>query len=156
MVTLLVGLAVAIGLIGTLLPILPGLVLIWAATIAYGLAEGFGVIGWVAVILITGMLIGGEVAGFRMPQKAAAAGGIGWTGQAFAVGLAIAGFFVIPVVGLPLGFVAGVYLAARRRNRETAWSTTVRTLRALVKAAGVQFLTGIAMALTWGAWVILG
>ena len=59
MVTLLVGLAVAIGLIGTLLPILPGLVLIWAATIAYGLAEGFGAIGWVAVTLNTGMLIGG-------------------------------------------------------------------------------------------------
>jgi uncharacterized protein len=155
-VTLLVGLAVAVGLIGTLLPILPGLALIWAATVAYGLLEGFGAIGWAAITLITGLLVGGVATGIRIPQKAAAAGDIGWTGQAFAVGLAVAGFFVIPVVGAAVGFVAGVYLAAWRRNREAAWSTTVRTLRALFMAAGVQFVTGIAMAVTWGAWVILG
>ncbi len=156
MVTLLVGLAVAIGLLGTLLPILPGLGLIWAATVAYGLLEGFGAVGWAAIAVITGLLIGGMAAGIRIPQKAAAAGGIGWVGQVFAVGLAIAGFFVIPVLGAPIGFVAGVYLAAWRRDREAAWSTTVSTLWALLKAAGVQFAAGIAMAMTWGAWVIFG
>jgi uncharacterized protein len=155
-VTLLVGLAVAIGLIGTLLPILPGLGLIWAATVAYGLLEGFGAVGWAAIIVITGLLVAGLFSAIRMPQKAATAGGIGWAGQVFAVGLAIVGFFVIPVVGAAVGFVGGVYLAAWRGNRQTAWSTTVRTLRALLVAAGVQFVTGIAMAVTWGAWVILG
>jgi uncharacterized protein len=154
MVTLLVGVVIVIGLTGTLLPVLPGLGLIWLAIFAYGLIGGFGPLGWTAMAVITALLIAGTIAAVRVPQRAAAAGGIGWRGQLAALVLAVIGFFVIPVVGAPIGFVAGVYLAARRLDRVTAWETTKSTLRALVLAAGVQFIAGLGMALTWGVWVI--
>ena len=45
---------------------------------------------------------------------------------------AFAGFFVVPVVGLVLGFVAGVYAAERRRvGVEAAWPSTLAALRAV-------------------------
>jgi hypothetical protein len=97
----------------------------------------------------------GIVLAVRIPQRAAAAGGIGFRGQLLAFGLAAVGFFVIPVVGAAVGFVAGVYLSARRVPGNP-WATTRRTVRALVAAAAVQFATGVGMALTWLAWVVLG
>ncbi len=154
MVTLLVAIAILVGLAGTLLPILPGLGLVWLATLAYGLVEGFGAIGWTAMSVITLLLVGGTAAAIRVPQRAAAAGGIGLRGQLLAVAMAVIGFFVIPVVGAPIGFVGAVYLLARRRDRPNAWPTTVATVRSLLVAAGIQFLAGLGMALTWGVWVV--
>lgn len=154
MVTVLVGLAIAVGIAGTLLPILPGLGLIWIAALVFGILEGFGLGGWTAMAVITGLAIAGTAAAIRVPQKAAAAGGISWKGQLLAVALAIVGFFVVPVVGAPIGFVAGVYLVARRRDPTRAWEVTRSTLRSLLVAAGLQFGAAIGMALTWLVWAV--
>src|SRR3970040_1967994 len=99
MTAVLVALTMAVGVIGTLLPVLPGLGLVWAAGVVYGLVEGFGVVGGMCVTVMTLLLIGGSFAGIRIPQRAAALGGIGLGGQVFAAGLAVVGFFAIPVVG---------------------------------------------------------
>jgi hypothetical protein len=155
MVILLTGLAVAVGVVGTLLPVVPGLGLIWTATIVYGLVEGFGAVGWIATVVSSGLLVSGTVIAVRVPQRAAAAGGIGFRGQLLAFGLAAVGFFVIPVVGAAAGFVLGVYLVARRLPGDP-WSTTTHTVRALLAAAALQFVIGVGMALTWLIWVVLG
>lgn len=155
MTTLLIGFVIAVGVLGTLVPILPGVALIWVAALVYGLAQGFGAVGWVAMTLITALAIGGVAAGIVMPQRAALAGGIGVRGQLIAVGLAAVGFFVIPVVGIAVGFVVGVYLVARRRHPERAWQVTTSTVRAMVLAAGVQFAAGVLMALVWLGWVVV-
>jgi len=69
---------------------------------------------------------------------------------------AVVGFFVIPVVGLPIGGLAGLYLAELRRTSDTviAWRTTRATLVAVGLASLVQFLVGVAMALVWAGWVL--
>ena len=46
--------------------------------------------------------------------------------------LGVVGFFVIPVVGLFVGFVLGIYLAERRRvGQADAWPSTKAALRAV-------------------------
>lgn len=154
MVTLLVGVAIAVGVAGTLLPLIPGLGLVWLAAVVFGLVEGFGVVGWVAIVVITGLAVFGIVAGVRVPQRTAAAGGIGWRGQLIALALAVVGFFVIPVVGAGVGFVGGIYLVARSKEPARAWQVTKATLRSLFVAAGVQFVTALAMAGTWLIWAV--
>ena len=50
------GIAVAfilIGLAGTVVPILPGILLIWLTVLAYAIVDGFEAIGWVAFIVVT-------------------------------------------------------------------------------------------------------
>ncbi|MEX1004382.1 MAG: DUF456 domain-containing protein [Acidimicrobiia bacterium] len=155
MVTVLVGLAIVVGIAGTLLPLVPGVGLIWAAALAFGVLEGFGFVGWTAMVIISALGVAAIVAGVRVPQRAAAAGGIGWRGQLMAFALAVVGFFVIPVAGAPIGFVVGIYLVARRRYGTEAWPITKRTVRSLVFAAGLQFVAAIAMALTWLVWAIV-
>ena len=71
----LIGLVMAVGLFGTLLPLLPGLPIIWAAALVYGLAEGFDGAGLVSFVLITLLAVVGIIAGFVLPHRRVAAKG---------------------------------------------------------------------------------
>jgi len=45
-VTVLTFIAMLTGLLGLIVPVFPGLVIIWLAAIAYGFVNGFGTLGW--------------------------------------------------------------------------------------------------------------
>ena len=59
--------------------------------------------------------------------------------------LGIVGFFVIPVVGLFLGFVLGIYLAELSRLKESAlaWPSTRRALGAVGWSILIELVTGL-------------
>lgn len=153
-----VALAMAVGLIGTLLPIVPGLPIVWAAALVYGLATEFDAVGWVAFGAITALAIAGIVAGFVLPHRRVSAGGAPASTVAAGVGLGVVGFFVIPVVGLPLGAIAGVLLAERARTGDwsIAWATTKNLVIGFGIGALVELVAGLAMVACWIAWVVLG
>jgi ABC-type Fe3+ transport system permease subunit len=77
-----------------------------------------------------------------VPSRTLVAGGL----------LGIVGFFVIPVVGLVVGFVLGVYLAELQRvGLDAAWSST----RAALQAAGLSLLIELAAGLlAAAAWLV--
>jgi hypothetical protein len=154
----LVAVVMVIGVAGTVLPILPGLWLIWAAALAYGLLGGFGLGGWVAMALITGLAAAGTASGVYLPQRKAASIGVPWWGQLTALVCAVAGFFIVPVVGAPLGFVVGIVLVtlARERHVRVALEATWATLKAMLLASGIQLTAGLAMVAVWLAWAWLG
>jgi uncharacterized protein YqgC (DUF456 family) len=151
------ALIMALGLIGTVVPLLPGLVLIWGAAMAYGLATEFAVVGWIAFILITFLLAVGTVAGKVLPHRHISARGAPPLTIAAGVVSGIIGFFVVPVVGLPLGATVGVLIAERLRspNWSAAWTTT----RALIVGFGIgvllEFSAGLLMICLWLVWVLL-
>jgi uncharacterized protein YqgC (DUF456 family) len=153
----LVALAMAVGVVGTLVPVLPGLALVWAAGLAYGFAEGFGTVGTAAMVVMTALAIAGQAAGWLLPKRAAAAAGAHkrsvWLG---ALG-AVVGFFVIPVVGVAVGGLAGIYAAEWQRTRDPAlaWNATRRTLVGFGLATLAQFGAALAMVATWLGWLAL-
>ena len=155
-VVTLVGVAMAVGLVGTIVPIVPGLILLWAAALAFGIAEGFDGPGAVLFATITLVALAGEVVGLILPQRSAGRAGAGrwslWLGAA--VGLV--GFFVVPVVGMPIGGALGIYVGEHLRTRDarTAWRATWATLKGFGLAALAQFGTGLAMVVLWLTWVI--
>src|SRR5687768_4381989 len=93
--TALVAVAMAVGLIGTVVPVLPGLLLIWAAALVYGLLAGFGTAGIVAFAVITMLLGIGMAMSYVLPKRAGERGGAGKTSLRLGVVGAIVGFFVI-------------------------------------------------------------
>jgi uncharacterized protein len=151
-----IALAMVIGVIGTALPFVPGLGLVWSAALVYGLAEGFGPVGLAAFVVITALALAGVVVGVVIPQRAAARGGARppslWAGAA----LGTVGFFVVPIVGLPLGVVTGILLAEWLRTRAwtPAWRATVATLRGFGVATLAQFAIGLSMVGLWAVWVV--
>jgi uncharacterized protein len=152
----LLALVMAIGAVGTVVPLLPGLALIWAAALVYGLARGFGVVGVVSFALITGLAAGATVAGYVVPRRRAV--GAGATGATVWLGIAgaVIGFFAVPIVGLPLGGVVGIYVGERLRTRDPAlaWRATRATLAGFGLAALVQFGAGLGMIAVWAVWVV--
>ena len=59
--------AMAIGLAGVVLPILPGLWLMWVAALAYGFFAGFGTPGLFAMVFISVVAIAATYLGVRVP-----------------------------------------------------------------------------------------
>ena len=150
------GIVMLVGLVGVVIPFIPGLPLVWGAGLLYGLAEGFGTIGWLAFGAMTILLVIGTVAGFVLPQRKVTEAGAPRSTLVAGLAGAVIGFFVVPVVGLPLGAVAGVLLAEQARTSD--WEVAWRSTRALVVGFGLgalaQLGVGVLMAICWVGWVV--
>ena len=150
-----VGLVIAVGLVGIVVPILPGSVLILLAVLVWAVELGTGT-GWAVFALATVFLVAGTIVKYAVPGRQLKDAGIPASTQWTGVALAVPGFFVIPVVGLFVGFVAGVYLAERRRlGPGAAWPSTRSALRAVGVSLLIELAAGILAAATWVAGVVI-
>lgn len=150
-----VAVVMAVGLVGTVLPVLPGLVLIWAAALTYGLTAGFDVT-WVPFAVISVLLVVGYVASFALPGQRGVKAGAPFSTLALGAVGAVVGFFVIPVVGIVVGGVGATYLAelGRTGDQATAWRSTKAVLIGFGLSALAELTAGIAMVITWVVWVV--
>src|SRR5687768_14043088 len=139
-VVVLVAVAMAVGIAGTILPVVPGLALVAGAALVYGLYAGFGSVGAVAFGVIVLLGLTGMAAGLWLPHRAAGAAGAPRSSLVLGAVGAVIGFFAIPLVGLPVGGVAGIYVGERLRTQDArlAWRTTRATLKGFGVAALVQ------------------
>jgi len=146
----------AVGAVGTVVPLLPGLALIWGAGLVYGLDEGFGGVGVAAFAVMTALAVGATVAGWVVPHRRASGAGASRRSVWLGIVAAIVGFFVVPVVGLPLGGVLGIYVGEHLRTRDAAaaWATTRATIIGFGVAALVQLAAALAMIAVWVVWVV--
>jgi uncharacterized protein YqgC (DUF456 family) len=156
-VVVLVAVAMAVGVVGTVVPLVPGLALVVAAALAYGVAEGFGGGGVVAFVVIVVLGVAGTAAGVVVPQRAAGSAGAPRRSLLLGAVGAVVGFFVIPVLGFPLGGAIGIYVAEHWRTGDSgaAWRTTKATLKGFGLAAILQLAAGLAMAAVWVVWVVV-
>lgn len=157
-ITVLVALAMLAGLVGTVLPLFPGLPIVWGAALVYGLVEGFGGRGTIAMIVITALAAAGMVASVVLPHRRVAAGGAPRSSILAGVAGAIVGFFVIPIVGMPLGAVAAIYLAEYRRtgSKATAWQSTKTMVGGFGLGILIELAAGLAIVAVWAIWVWWG
>jgi uncharacterized protein YqgC (DUF456 family) len=150
----LVALAILGGLVGILLPVLPGAMLILAAVLVWAITIGTGT-AWTVFALAALVLVAGTMVKYAVPGRRLKASGIPSSTTWFGVGLAVVGFFVIPVVGLFIGFVLGVYLAERRRvGAAAAWPTTQEALRAVGVSILIELAAGVLATLVWVVGVL--
>jgi uncharacterized protein len=150
----LVALAILVGLVGVLVPILPGLVLVLAAVLVWAVDEGSGT-GWVVFAVAAAVLVAGTVVKYAVPNRRLKTSGIPSSTTWFGVALGIVGFFVIPVIGLFIGFVLGVYLAEHRRvGAAAAWPSTQQALKAVGVSILIELAAGIVAALVWFVGVL--
>ena len=93
-----------VGTVGIVVPVLPGLIVVWAATLVWALERQDGP-GWVVFGLATLVYAVGLVAKYVVPGRRMRTAGVDGVVVAVALVVAVVGFFVVPVVGAPLGFV---------------------------------------------------
>nr|MDT0661412.1 DUF456 domain-containing protein [Micromonospora sp. DSM 115978] len=153
LVTLLSGLAILVGILGVVIPVLPGLALCWLGVLGWALFGADGGARWLILALATGVAAGGTVVKYLWPGRDLKRSGVP-NGSLLAGGvLGLIGFFVVPVIGLLLGFVLGLWLAERVRLGDSgrAWPATKRALRAVGLAMLIELTAALGLA---GLWVI--
>ena len=146
----------AVGAVGTVVPLVPGLGLIWLAGLVYGVQEGFGAVGVAAFAAMTALALAAAVAGYVVPQRRASGAGASRSSVWLGVAGAVVGFFVVPIVGMPLGGVLGLYAGEHMRTRDpgVAWQATRATIIGFGLATLVQFVAALVMIAVWVAWVL--
>ena len=151
----LVALVIAVGLVGILLPVLPGSLLVLVAVLAWAVHTG-GPAAWTVLAVATTLLAVGGVVKYVVPTRRLQDVGIPASTQWAGAALAVVGFFVVPVVGLFLGFVLGVYAAEHRRvGARRAWPSTRAALAAAGLSILIELLAGLLAAGTWVAGVVV-
>ena len=151
-----VGAAMAIGLLGILVPFVPGLPLIWAAALGFGLVEGFGSTGSVALIAISIVGLIGIAAAVALPARRAGVSGAPRSTLAAGTMGGLVGFFILPVIGFPIGAVIGVLIAEYNRTQQwdAAWASTKSVVVGFGIGILVQLAAGVIMIAIWLVWVL--
>ena len=138
------------------MPVLPGILLVYGAILVWAVIE-HTLVAWVALAIITGVV--GVTTAVKyvwavrrmrradVPTRSLVAGGV----------LGIIGFFVIPVLGLVVGFVLGVYLSEllRCRDQRRAWKSTVHAVKGAALSIGVELAGALCATAIWLGAVML-
>jgi uncharacterized protein len=155
-VTVVAGLLLAVAAIGAVYPVLPGSLLaivtpiVWAwimgssaAWIAAVIGSLLAAAGWSASAVLTGRKLKQQ----QIPRRSIAV----------AVVSAVAGMFLIPVVGLFVGFGGGLLVSeyVRRRDFRSSLKSSVETLKATGIGVLVEFGMVCLVASVWMIGVIV-
>ena len=151
-------LALIIGLLGLIVPVFPGLVIMWLGTLVYAIIQSAAgnMTGWkwflfaiITLLMIAGSVVDNIIIARKMRDKYIPWSSILW---AFAAGV-VASLFFTPLVGL-IAAPAGLFLAesSRLKNREAAIDSTKAYMIGWGWAFGARFLIGLVMIGFWMIW----
>ena len=147
-----------IGLVGLIVPVFPGLTVMWLATLVYALIQNAAgrMTGWdwflfglVTVLMIVGNVADNLIIARKMRDKYIPWSSILW---AFAAGI-VASLFLTPLGGL-VAAPAGLFLAEmnRLKDREAAIASTKAYMIGWGWAFGVRFIIGLTIIGSWMLW----
>ena len=144
-------------LVGLLvIPILPGLVIIWLAALGYGLAAGFGVLGWVMFGLLTLLMLVGSVVDNILMGTSAHKEGAPWWVILLAMLAAILGSILIPVPILGGILAALLTLFGIEWLRRKDWRKALASIKGMMIGWGwafvIRFIIGMVMIGLWLIW----
>jgi uncharacterized protein len=117
-------LIMAVGLVGSVAPLIPGPPFVWLGAFYYAWRTGYEQIGVATLVLLAVLAIAGGTADWWLSYLGARKGGAsGWgTIASFAGG--ILGFLLLNLPGMLIGSLAGVILVEYLRHRD--WRRVLR------------------------------
>ena len=147
-----------VGLVGLIVPVFPGLTVMWLATLVYaiiqasrGLMTGWE---WFAFAIITLLMIGGNIVDNLIIARKMRDQYIPWSSIliAFAAGI-VASLFFTPIIGLAAAPL-GLFLAELRRlkERDAAIASTKAYMIGWGWAFGARFIIGLFITGIWMLW----
>ena len=153
----LVGVAILVGLVGVVVPVIPGSLLIGAAVLVWAIDSEQGA-AWAVFAVVVVLLTLGWAATYVVAGRRVSASGVPTRSLVVAGLSGIVGFFVIPVVGLLIFFPLGLYAMEHHRLRDAGRARASAWLAIKATALGMLIELGLALAAatTWLVSVLWG
>ena len=149
-------LVMLVGLFGLIVPIFPGIIVIWLAGLGYGVVTGFNLFGIIMMVLLTIAMLAGVTVDNVLMGAGARRGGASWLAVTSAMVAGIAGTILFPPLGGLIASPLAVLLVEFLRGRDLsrAWRAT----RGLATGWGLSFLArfgiGVLMIGLWLVWAL--
>ena len=154
-------LALLTGLFGLLIPVFPGLTVMWIATLVYAIIQAIAGnmtwVGWLLFTVLTLLMIGGNIVDNIIIAKHMLDKSIPWSSIliSFAAGI-IVSLFLTPLVGI-IASPVGLFLAEwqRIKDKKAALDNTKAWMTGWGWSVLARFGIGIVMIMFWGLWAWL-
>ena len=147
-----------VGLFGLLVPVFPGIVVMWLAILGYGIVKGFGSLGFVLFVIITLLMLVGTVVDNLFMGAGARKGGAAWSSIGVALVAGVLFTIIAPPIGGLIAAPAAVLLLEYTRHKD--WEKAWQALRGLATGWGLSFIVrfglGLVMMILWWIWVWKG
>jgi uncharacterized protein YqgC (DUF456 family) len=147
-----------VGLLGLIVPVYPGIVIMWLATLGYGIAGRFTPLGIGIFVAITILMLVGTIIDNVLMGAGARQGGATWLSIGVALAAGIVGTLIWPPIGGIIAAPIGVLLLeyAHTSDIRKAW----QALRGLATGWGLSFVVrfgiGVLMMILWWVWAWKG
>ena len=134
-----------IGLIGTIVPLIPGVLIMWLTVFGYALLTGFETISFGSLFWITLIAIVTGTADYWMSFLGAKKMGASKEALLYGAGGAIVGTFLFPLVGTIIGYAAGLLYGEYRKygDWEIAKKSGLGGIAGWGIATVIQFFGGL-------------
>ncbi len=150
------------GLFGLIIPVFPGITVMWLGTLVYAILQfingNMTWVGWLLFVVITLLMIGGNVVDNIIIARHMLDKDVPWSSIifSFAAGI-IASIFFTPLIGIVASPV-GLFLAewARKKDKRIAFDNAKAWLTGWGWSLLARFGIGVAMILFWGLWAWVG
>ena len=144
------------GLLMLMLPILPGLWVMWIAASVYGLVTGFDTAGIVIMVIITVLTVVGGLMDNIMMGANARVSGASWLSIGVALLGAVLGSILLPPLGGLIFAVVGIFLVEYFRIKD--WRAALQSTKGLALGCGwgvvARFGFGVLVGIAWLVWAL--
>ena len=141
-------------LCGLIVPVFPGLIVIWTLALLYGILSGFGMLGVVLFVIITALAILGEISDNLLMSRKARQEGARWLSIAIAFVAGIVGSIVFSPLGGIAAALGALFLVEfiSSRDRRKALAVTKGMAIGWGWAFVLRFGVGVMMIALWVIW----
>lgn len=149
-----VALIMFLGLFGLIIPIVPGLTIIWLAALVYGLAAGFNgwIFGGMTVLMIVGNIADNFIMGAKAHEK-----GASWLAILLSLLVGVVGSILLTPIGGLIAALATLFLVEWRRLKDK--KIALNSMKNMVIGLGwsvlVRYGIGVVMVGLWVLWVVI-
>jgi uncharacterized protein YqgC (DUF456 family) len=147
-----------VGLFSLLVPVVPGLWIMWLAGLGYGFGRGFDTLGIIVMVIITLLTVAGSLIDNLFMGAGARKGGASWLTILVALLAGVLGTIFFPPFGGFVAAPAAILLLEYLRLHD--WKKAFQALRGLATgwgaAVAARFLIGIVVLGLWVLWVWQG
>lgn len=143
-----------LGLVGLFFVIIPGLTIIWISALIYGILTGFDTLAIILFVLISALMLLGNVLDQLLMGAKAKKSGASWTSILISTGTA----FVFSILFPPFGGLIAALIALmtleiiRLKDWRKAAQSSKQMAIGCISAVALRFLIGLVMIGIWIIW----